>query len=74
MSLVAALVFAVVIALLLRTTRDRGMRRTAALWLAFTWLWFSSSRNPTDWLQFHESKGSAETAYDEGSALSRRAG
>jgi exopolysaccharide production protein ExoQ len=71
MSLVAALVFAVVIALLLRTTRDRGMRRTAALWLAFTWLWFSSSRNPTDWLQFHESKGSAETAYDEGSALNR---
>jgi O-antigen ligase len=72
MSLVATLIFVVLISILLRITRDRGIKRSAALLLAFAWLWFASSRNPTGWMQFHEgSRGSASSAYDEGSAFDR---
>jgi exopolysaccharide production protein ExoQ len=72
MALIATLIFVVLIAILLKFTRERGTKWSAALLLAFTWLWFASSRNPTDWLQFRgEGKGSADTAYDEGNPVNR---
>lgn len=70
-ALIATLIFLVLISILVVCTRDRATKRSAALLLAFTWLWFSSSRNPTDWLQLRGSKGSADTAYSEGSAFNR---
>jgi exopolysaccharide production protein ExoQ len=71
-SLIATLVFAVLISVLLSFTRDRGIKLSAAVWLTFAWLWFASSRNPTQWLQPHGgSKGPASSAYDEGSAFDR---
>ncbi|HTY84380.1 MAG TPA: O-antigen ligase family protein [Silvibacterium sp.] len=47
------------------------MKRTVALWVACGWLFLASSRNPTGWLQAQQSKGSADTAYDSGSAFDR---
>jgi exopolysaccharide production protein ExoQ len=71
-ALVATVVLAGLIPLLLPFPREGRAKRSAALLLAFAWLWFSSSRNPTDWLQFHGGgKGSADTAYSEGSAFDR---
>ena len=71
-SLIITAVVAVLVTVLLRSTQERGLRMSAAVWIAFAWLWFSSSRNPTAWLQPQGgSKGSAESAYDEGSAFDR---
>jgi exopolysaccharide production protein ExoQ len=70
--LIITVVFAMLVTVLLRSTHERGLRMSAAVWIAFAWLWFSSSRNPTAWLQPHGGgKGSAESAYDEGSAFDR---
>jgi len=73
MALIASLIFAVLISILLAFTRERGTKRSAALFLAFAWLWFACSRSPTGWLQIQGGggKASANTAYDEGSALDR---
>jgi exopolysaccharide production protein ExoQ len=71
-ALIATLIFVVLISVLVRLTRDRGTRWSAALLIAFAWLWFASSRNPTAWLQIREGgKWSADTAYGEGSAFDR---
>ncbi len=70
--LIATLIFIVLISILMVLTRQRGIKRSAAIWIAFAWLWFASSRNPTGWMQGPGGgKGSAETAYDEGSAFDR---
>jgi exopolysaccharide production protein ExoQ len=70
--LIATLIFTVLISMLVAFTRERGTKRSAALLVAFAWLWFASSRNPTAWLQIQGGgKGSANTAYDEGSPLDR---
>jgi exopolysaccharide production protein ExoQ len=71
MGLIATLIFVVLISVLVRLTRERGTRWSGALLIAFAWLWFASSRNPTAWLQIREGKGSADTAYSEGSAFDR---
>jgi hypothetical protein len=71
-ALIATLIFVVLISILVVVTRDRGTMWSAALLLAFAWLWFASSRNPTGWLQLREGgKGGADTAYDEGSPFDR---
>jgi exopolysaccharide production protein ExoQ len=71
-ALIPTLIFVVLISILVRYTRERGTKRSAALLIAFAWLWFASSRNPTAWLQLQgPGKGEADTAYDEGSAFDR---
>src|SRR5690242_17293639 len=71
-ALIATLIFVVLIWILLAFTRDPRTRVSAAVWLTFAWLWFASSRNPTQWLQPHGgSKGPASSAYDEGNAFDR---
>ena len=71
-ALIPTLIFAVLISILVAFTSERGAKPSAALLLAFAWLWFASSRNPTAWLQLQAaSKSSADSAYSEGSALDR---
>ncbi len=71
-TLIATLCFALLIAALLKFTREREVKRAAALWIAFAWLWFASSRSPSAWVQ---PKGgvarTASTAYDEGNSFDR---
>ena len=72
-SLIPTLIFAVLITILVAWTRERGTKRSAALLIAFVWLWFASSRNPTAWMQLQsgDGKAQADSAYDEGSAFDR---
>jgi exopolysaccharide production protein ExoQ len=70
-ALIPTLIFAVLISILMKVTRDRGLKRSAAIWLAFAWLWIASSRNPAGWMQAQGSKGAADTAYSEGNAFDR---
>jgi exopolysaccharide production protein ExoQ len=72
-ALIPTLIFVVLISLLLVLTRERGTKWSAALLIAFAWLWLASSRNPTAWLQIQGGgdRASADTAYDEGSAFDR---
>jgi len=70
-ALIPTLVFVVLISILMKVTRERGIRRSAAVWIAFAWLWIASSRNPAGWMQSQGSRGSADTAYSEGNAFDR---
>src|SRR5258708_1821402 len=71
-ALIATLIFAVLIFVLLRFTRELGTKRSAAVWIVFAWLWFASSRNPSLWLQPHGMVGrAAGSAYDEGNGFDR---
>jgi O-antigen ligase len=70
-AIIATLVFAVLISVLLLFTRDRGIKVSAAVWLTFAWLWFASSRNPSQWLNPHGIARQASDAYDEGNAFDR---
>jgi exopolysaccharide production protein ExoQ len=71
--LIPTLIFVVLISMLMRYTRERETKRSAALLIAFAWLWFASSRNPTAWMQLQSGGGKpqADSAYDEGSAFDR---
>ena len=72
-ALIATFCFVLLIATLLKFTRERGVKRAASLWIAFAWVWFASSRSPSAWVQ---PKGggvarTASTAYDEGNSFDR---
>lgn len=70
--LIVTAFFAALAFVLLSYTREPGRKPSAAIWIAFVWLWFSSTRNPTGWLPGGGGgKGSADTAYSEGSAIDR---
>lgn len=71
--LLATLAFFVLIYVLLHLTRERVAKWPAALLIAISWLWFSSSRNPSAWIQLQGDGGyrTADTAYDEGSPIDR---
>lgn len=70
-AIIATLIFALLISVLLLFTRDRGIEVSAAVWLTFAWLWFASSRNPSQWLNPHGMARQASDAYDEGNAFDR---
>src|ERR1700722_17383235 len=71
MKLTATLIFAVLIAVLVKFTRERGAKLSAAVWIGFAWLWFASSRNPSQWMEIRRTNIAAANAYDEGNSFDR---
>jgi O-antigen ligase len=71
MALIATLIFVALIIALIRFTREPGVKVSAAVWIAFAWLWFASSRGPSQWLTVQTTSRVASTAYSEGNAIDR---